>query len=672
MSRSSKNTTKNNNLKTSQGRFVTKRSARVFDGGNTKSVVDSVFLYQLVFKSKKAVFMALFLCFCFATQSVKLAQASEEDVAAQEQVQTSEVVTEQVPEMDSAEKSNIIETEEESENENPDPDPEPESEVSNSGSETEANLNTESTLTSDQQNLDAVQTTNEDSSTATQKEIEPGARATTTDVVEAESSTSTSSSSPAVESGSGATTATTATSTTTDSAEPEANATSTSTENDAESSTSTTETQNAPSSDELNEDDESSDTSDSVDQSESESDNGVSANEQTTEVSDLVDDEEEYVQEPPTKTNENLVFTVESDTQFSFDKNECTRIEDGTFYCQERDTKTVLEDSLIAAPDSDGDLEIYLVRDGERYQITQNEIDDASPYYDELSNTIVWHRLLNDRYQIISYDIESGEEEQLTQTSINNMEPARHGEYTVWQRWVENNWEVILYDGKTESQITDSARHDIAPHIRGPLVIWNSQSNDGSQELRTFDIQSRTQTTIADNEGVSVSNPRMVVMYEAMYENGDIVTKGFDLVSGKVVPLQALPQELPDELPNSEPTEETRALIQSKPEPKATAVANVQTTGGNGTSTATTSVSSAENATSSAETLDLRAMSTPELIKHLTEADAATSTIRDSVIESGQSGTTTQSEAEAVIPDLVIPPAESGLDTSTSTQNIPD
>jgi hypothetical protein len=65
-------------------------------------------------------------------------------------------------------------------------------------------------------------------------------------------------------------------------------------------------------------------------------------------------------------------------------------------------------------------------------------------------------------------------------------------------------------------------------------------------------------------------------------------------------------------------------------------------------------------------------MSTPELIKHLTEADAATSTIRDSVIESGQSGTTTQSEAEAVIPDLVIPPAESGLDTSTSTQNIPD
>jgi len=670
MSRSSKNTTKNNNLKTSQGRFVTKRSARVFDGGNTKSVVDSVFLYQLVFKSKKAVFMALFLCFCFATQSVKLAQASEEDVAAQEQVQTSEVVTEQVPEMDSAEKSNIIETEEESENENPDPDPEPESEVSNSGSETEANLNTESTLTSDQQNLDAVQTTNEDSSTATQKEIEPGARATTTDVVEAESSTSTSSSSPAVESGSGATTATTATSTTTDSAEPEANATSTSTENDAESSTSTTETQNASSSDELNEDDESSDTSDSVDQSES--DNGVSANEQTTEVSDLVDDEEEYVQEPPTKTNENLVFTVESDTQFSFDKNECTRIEDGTFYCQERDTKTVLEDSLIAAPDSDGDLEIYLVRDGERYQITQNEIDDASPYYDELSNTIVWHRLLNDRYQIISYDIESGEEEQLTQTSINNMEPARHGEYTVWQRWVENNWEVILYDGKTESQITDSARHDIAPHIRGPLVIWNSQSNDGSQELRTFDIQSRTQTTIADNEGVSVSNPRMVVMYEAMYENGDIVTKGFDLVSGKVVPLQALPQELPDELPNSEPTEETRALIQSKPEPKATAVANVQTTGGNGTSTATTSVSSAENATSSAETLDLRAMSTPELIKHLTEADAATSTIRDNVIESGQSGTTTQSEAEAVIPDLVIPPAESGLDTSTSTQNIPD
>jgi len=658
MSRSSKNITKYNNLKTSPGRFVTKRSTRVFGSGPPASVVDSVLLYQLVFRSKKAVFMALFLCLCFATQSVKLAQASEEEsVSTQAQMQTDEIVTEQIPKTDIETKSTAVALENN------------ESEVVDSGAEPEAGEvvpEPESEPAQGPLDADSAQI-NEDSSTTTESAVGAGSSATTTNPNTSESETS-STTQNAAEPEAGNSTINTATAT--DATEPESSATSTDTEYDVESNASTTES--SASTAESN-DDGNAEPADTVQQDlGAESDGGTSG--RPVEEPESIDDDENYVREAPTTSNENLVFTVESDTHFSFNKNECTRIEDGTFYCQERNTETALADSLIAAPDSGGDLEIYLVRDGERYQITQNEVDDASPYYDERSNTIVWHRLLNDRYQIISYDIESGEEEQLTQTSVNNMEPARHGEYTVWQRWVENNWEIILYDSKTETQITDSARHDIAPHIRGPLVIWNSQSNDGSQELRTFDIQSRTQTTITDSEGVSVSNPRMVVMYEAMYENGDIVTKGFDLVSGKIVPLQALPKQLPEELPNSEPTEETRALIQNKPEPKATSISQVQTSGGNGTSTstATSTTPTVENATSSVQTLDLRSLSTPELIKHLTEKDVSTSMIPDVVIESEQSGTTTQSEVQADIPDLVISPTNSPQTVGTSTQMTSD
>jgi len=220
---------------------------------------------------------------------------------------------------------------------------------------------------------------------------------------------------------------------------------------------------------------------------------------------------------------------------------------------------------LIAAPDSDGDLEIYLQRSGVSTQLTNNLVDDAAPYYDQYSDTIVWHRLINDRYQIMSYDIESATETQVTAGETNNMEPARHGEYIVWQRWVDTNWEIILFDGTREQQITKSVAHDIAPHMRGSLVIWNTRFDDGRQQLQTYDISERTYTVIKDADGVTVSNPRMVVMYEAMYANGDVITKGFDLVSGESVPLEALPRQLPDSLPSSEPTGEVRALIQQKP-----------------------------------------------------------------------------------------------------------
>jgi hypothetical protein len=255
-----------------------------------------------------------------------------------------------------------------------------------------------------------------------------------------------------------------------------------------------------------------------------------------------------------------LVSTVQTDNVFAFNKNECTEVEDGSYYCQKISYDTLAENDLFAAPDATGDMEIYVIQNGEQIKITDNAVDDASPYYDTRSQTIVWHRLIADRYQIISYNIETGTEEQITDTSVNNMEPTRNGSYTVWQRWVQNNWEIILLDDGVETQITDSVEHDIAPHIRGDLIIWNVRSSDGTQSLMTYDIGSEIFNEIKDTDGVSVSNPRMLVMYEAQYQNGDTVMKGFDLVTGEVIPIERIPRELPTDIPSPETTGEVRAL----------------------------------------------------------------------------------------------------------------
>jgi hypothetical protein len=222
-------------------------------------------------------------------------------------------------------------------------------------------------------------------------------------------------------------------------------------------------------------------------------------------------------------------------------------------------------DGFYALPDRDGDLEIYIQQAGVLEQLTFNDVDDAAPYFDSVSNTIVWHRLVSDRYQIVEYSVATGDEIEITSDTVNNMEPTRSGKYTVWQRWSGNNWDIVLYDGKNTTILTTTLEHDVAPKVRGDLVVWNRLGYDKAQTIELYDIETGEYTSISDTEGGIISNPRMVLVYESAFANGDIVTKGYDIETGKITPLSALPVQIPDELPTPDSTGETRALIQAKP-----------------------------------------------------------------------------------------------------------
>lgn len=283
---------------------------------------------------------------------------------------------------------------------------------------------------------------------------------------------------------------------------------------------------------------------------------------------ELADDEDDIYISNAEATSSELVAVAYSDDSFSFNKAECTELASGSFYCQKPNENT-LEDALFSAPDVDGDLEIFLVRDGVQAQVSFNQTDDAAPFYDQNSDSIVWHRLINDRYQIVSYDVESQEETVLTDTAENNMEPNRQGQYTVWQRWIDGGWNIILHDGKNEKQITKTTSHNVAPYIHGTLVVWNQHDQVNERTIEMYDLLTATYVSIEDPEGMSVSNPRMVFVYDSIHPNGDIVTKGYDMLARKFIDLDTLPRNLPEELPESDSTGETRALIQNKPSGKS-------------------------------------------------------------------------------------------------------
>jgi hypothetical protein len=255
--------------------------------------------------------------------------------------------------------------------------------------------------------------------------------------------------------------------------------------------------------------------------------------------------------------------TVETDSEYIFSNENCAQVANGSFYCfKESAPIPAYTDRVFLAPDADGDSEIFIEKSGEVMQLTVNTHDDGAPYYDENSNTIVFHRLVDARYQVFSLDLERMTEEQLTHGGANSMQPSRYDDVTVWQGWVGNDWEVMMQDGERVEMLTDNTVHDVGPRINGNHIIWQTEK-EGGWDIRLYNILTKSIESIDDASGASIENPRLVLVYDAKHENGDTETLGYDLESGKSVSLSSEAPKVPQDLPDPDQTGEDRALINS-------------------------------------------------------------------------------------------------------------
>lgn len=345
-----------------------------------------------------------------------------------------------------------------------------------------------------------------------------------------------------------------------------------------------------------------------------------------------------------------------SDAEHAFSDQECIAVGDGSFYCSSAvEEQEYLADEIFAAPDSDGDKEIYIRIRGVETKITDNQVDDLSPTYDTVSHTMAWHRMINDRFQIIVFDYETGEERQLTAGVHNNMEPSVSGELVAWQSWDGHDWEVMLYDGTTTQKLSNNELPDINPYVSNDYVMWNTIHNGGEKAVVLYDITTGATEVIDDTDGAAIKNPRFILMYDAEYDNGDVVTRGVDIRSGEVIPLSATPYELPSEIPPVDETGETRALINGKVSTRDSEDTKELEPKDSNTGSSTPDVPDA-----AFETLDLSASTTA------TETSVATeSLVIDTLDLSNATPTTTESEPVAVITEeheLVIPPPATSTD----------
>jgi hypothetical protein len=289
-------------------------------------------------------------------------------------------------------------------------------------------------------------------------------------------------------------------------------------------------------------------------------DEGEFETEDAEDVADA-DDEVEVLEE---QIGEVVTVNAVNDSrnEFSFSDNECTSAGDGTFYCvkTEAEAQVSQTDRIFSAPDKEGDREIYIEKDAVLVTLTDNQYDDEDPYYDSVSDTAVWHRLINGRYQIISYDFDAEEEIQLTSDHYNNMHPNKFGDVLVWQGWVGNDWEIFLSRDGEVTMLTDNNIHDISPSVNGTHIVWQSFESNAWQ-MKVYDIRTGVIDSVGDTEGGSIENPRFVLVYDTTSQSGDVETRGYDLKSGEVMELGATPVDLPEELPDPDQTGEDRAIV---------------------------------------------------------------------------------------------------------------
>ena len=250
------------------------------------------------------------------------------------------------------------------------------------------------------------------------------------------------------------------------------------------------------------------------------------------------------------------VAYTDNDSRQVFSATDCVMVREGEFYCVRAGEPSgqstpaafdAAEDGIVSArKDADGDKEIFFNINGTVTQITHNTVDDDSPIYDPESDVIVWHSLINDRYQIMRYDVATGQTQQLTHTTYNNTNPYAQGTMVVWQGWVGNNWEIFMSQGGVAPvQITDNDYHDMFPKVYTRFITWQARQGDIWQSY-LYDTVSGSTSQVGDGEG-GFESPRFVLMVERRNENGDIERVGYDINTGESIELGVLPKSVPEE-----------------------------------------------------------------------------------------------------------------------------
>ncbi len=165
------------------------------------------------------------------------------------------------------------------------------------------------------------------------------------------------------------------------------------------------------------------------------------------------------------------------------------------------DTNPVTAGKLVAWEMDDGnDTEVMFYNGKTTAQLTDNGFDDYDLFM--AKKYLVWVHDLDGTSALNEIMLWNGKET----VQISNGGglaamglPKTDGKHVVWEQDSGDDWEIMLWDGSTVTNISNNAYDDFAPRVDKGRVVWHADEGGGDDEI--FLWEKGVITRLTDNAG---------------------------------------------------------------------------------------------------------------------------------------------------------------------------
>jgi TolB protein len=132
-------------------------------------------------------------------------------------------------------------------------------------------------------------------------------------------------------------------------------------------------------------------------------------------------------------------------------------------------------------------------------RVTSNSYQDSFPQIG--GSYVVWQAYIDNDWEIFLYDITTGMTTQLTDNDYDELSPRTDSHYVVWQGFQDGEWEIFLWDGTDIKMLSDRSAEDVGPQIANGFVVWTSEpfGDDfvGPSEIILYDAGAQMTTVLS-------------------------------------------------------------------------------------------------------------------------------------------------------------------------------
>ncbi|MDP2693187.1 MAG: hypothetical protein Q8O88_06170 [bacterium] len=167
-------------------------------------------------------------------------------------------------------------------------------------------------------------------------------------------------------------------------------------------------------------------------------------------------------------------------------------------------SRYVLENDVTVGEETvEGFRQVYYMLSEEKIFVTSGKDNSRNPVVNK--EYMAWVTEVNGAGgQIFLYHIPTGITTSITGSSTNLNPRVSDTGKVVWERWLDERWQIFLYDGISVRQLTDGDV-SVSADISGDQVVFVRQDKDKNWLTVRLDLSARSATVIA--EGLQYKTP---------------------------------------------------------------------------------------------------------------------------------------------------------------------